>query len=627
MDDLRWRLNDIYPDQEHWERDFTSAKEQLAAFGRYRGHLGDSGMALLEALQASELLRQTCTRLYNYASMKFDMDTTDPAFQGLRDRAISLDTEAATATSFVAPELLALPEGAIASFLEQEPGLDHYRFELEDLLRYRSHTLSPAEEEIIARAGEVIQAPDQIFKMIDNADITFEPIRGADGQEQPVTRGNYAVLMQSGDRRVRQETFTSLYGSYRKLSNTLAATLGAGVKRDLYLARVHHHHSSLDAALHDENVTAAVYDNLIGAVRSRLGLLHRYMELRRRVLKVESLHMYDIYAPLVPEVEWQVLYPEAVRMVQEGLAPMGRDYVETLSRGLQGGWVDVPERPGKAGGAYCAGVYHVHPYVLLNYHQNIDNAFTLAHEMGHAMHFYYSDRKQPFIYASPTIFTAEVASTVNETLLMEHLLKTIGDRNRRLYLLNHYLELLRGTLFRQTMFAEFERIIHATAESGEALTNSYFQQAYRQLNLDYHGPAMTVDQECRSGVGAHPPLLQCLLCLQVRHRDLGRRRHRPRHSGATLGRPRPLPGVPRAGQLRLFPEPAQAGGGGYVPAGAGAPGVGALRPTVGGTGAEPVTEKPPDCIWRSSFWAGMVTGVFQRARKRGMCIPQSTRSL
>jgi oligoendopeptidase F len=492
---MRWRLEDIYPDQERWEQDFISAKQRLAAFGSYRGRLGESTDLLLDALQARDWLRETCTRIYDYAGMKFDGDTTDPDAQGLRDRAMSLATEAAAAISFMAPELLALTEETIASFLQSEPRLGIYRFELDDLLRYRPHTLSPAEEEIIARAGEVAQAPDQIFKMIDNADLTFDSIRGEDGQEMPVTRGNYSVLMQSGDRRVRQETFSSLYGAYRKLSNTLSATLGAGVKRDLFLARVHNHRSSLACALHEENVTQDVYDNLTGVVRSHLGLLHRYMELRRRVLRVAELHMYDIYTPLVPDVEWVVTYPEAVRMVQEGLASLGRDYVDVLSSGLQSGWVDVPERPGKVGGAYCSGVFQVHPFVLLTYQENIDSAFTLAHEMGHAMHFYYSGRAQPFIYAMPTIFAAEVASTVNETLLVEHLLQTVNDRERRLYLLNHYLEMFRGTIFRQTMFAEFERAIHEKAESGDAVTSSYFQQTYRQLNLDYHGPAMSVDRE------------------------------------------------------------------------------------------------------------------------------------
>lgn len=495
MDDLRWRLEDIYSDRQHWEQDFTGAKKQLTGIVSYRGRLGDGGTVLLQALQARARLLETCTRIYNYASMLFDGDTTNPAAQELRDRVVSLNTEASTAISFMNPEILALPEKTVYSFLNREPGLGVYRFELEDLLRYRPHTLTPSEEEIVARAGETLQAPDQIFKMIDNADLTFDPIRGEDGQQLPVTRGNYSVLMQSSDRRVRQDAFASLYGAYRKLFNTLAATLGAGVKRDLFLARVHNYRSSLDAALHEENVPANVYDNLIGAVRSHLGLLHRYMELRRRVLKVDELHMYDIYTPLTPGVEWPVSFPEAVQMVQEGLVSLGREYVEALSRGLRGGWVDVPERPGKAGGAYCEGVYGVHPFVLLNYHQNIDNAFTLAHEMGHAMHFYYSGREQPFIYAMPTIFTAEVASTVNETLLVEHLLQTVSDRQRRLYLLGHYLELIRGTIFRQTMFAEFEKTVHERAESGEALTGSYFQQVYRQLNLDYHGPVMTVDPE------------------------------------------------------------------------------------------------------------------------------------
>jgi oligoendopeptidase F len=495
LDDLRWHLDDIYPDRQHWEQDFTDAKKQLTGIGSCRDRLGDGGAVLLQALQTREKLRETCTRIYEYASMFFDGDTTNPAAQELRDRAISLDTEAATAISFIDPEILALPEKTVHSFLNREPGLGVYRFELENLLRFRPHTLTPPEEEIVARAGEALQAPDQIFKMIDNADLTFDPISGEDGQQLPVTRGNYSVLMQSDDRRVRQDAFTSLYGSYRKLSNTLAATLGAGVKRDLFLSRVHKYQSSLEAALHEENIPANVYDSLVGAVRSRLELLHRYMELRRRVLKVDELHMYDIYTPLTPGVEWQVSFPEAVQMVQDGLASLGPEYVEALSRGLQGGWVDVPERPGKAGGAYCGGVYGVHPFVLLNYHQNIDNAFTLAHEMGHAMHFYYSGMEQPFTYSMPTIFTAEVASTVNETLLMEHLLQTVTDRQRRLYLLGHYLELIRGTIFRQTMFAEFEKTVHERAESGEAMTGSCFQQVYRQLNLDYHGPVMTVDPE------------------------------------------------------------------------------------------------------------------------------------
>jgi oligoendopeptidase F len=495
LDDLRWRLDDIYPDRQRWEQDVIDAKKQLTDIGSYRGRLGDSGATLLQALQARGRLRETCTRIYNYASMSFDGDTTSPAAQELRDRAVSLDTDASTAISFMDPEILALPEKTVRLFLSREPGLGVYRFELEELLRYRPHTLTQAEEEIIARAGETLQAPDQIFKMIDNADLTFDPIRGEDGQEMPVTRGNYSVLMQSSDRRVRQEAFASLYRAYGKLFNTLAATLGAGVKRDLFLARVHNYQSSLGAALHDENVPADVYDSLIVAVRSHLGLLHRYMELRRRVLRVDELHMYDIYAPLTPGVEWPVSFPDAVQMVQDGLASLGPDYAEALSLGLRGGWVDVPERPGKSGGAYCEGVYGVHPFVLLNFHPNVDNAFTLAHEMGHAMHFYYSGKEQPFIYAMPTIFTAEVASTVNETLLVEHLLQTVSDRQRRLYLLGHYLELIRGTIFRQTMFAEFEKTVHERAESGEALTGSWFQQVYRQLNLDYQGPAMTVDPE------------------------------------------------------------------------------------------------------------------------------------
>lgn len=492
---MNWRLEDIYPDQERWEQDCALLRKLLAQVQIYRGRLGESPQTLLEALQTRERIREICARIYNYASLKFDENTTVPASQRLRDRAAALDTEAESAISYLAPEILALSEGVVADFLKREPGLQVFRFDLEDLLRHRPHTLTPAEEKIIASAGEVTQAPNQVFKMIDNADLTFEPIVDEQGRQVAVTRGSYPVLMQSADRRVRRDTFISFYSSYQKLANTLAATLNAAVKRDIFLSRVHNHTSSLAAALYDENLSEDVYNNLIKGVRSHLPLLHRYMELRQKALRVAELHMYDIYAPLVPEVEWPVSYPEAVEMVQEGLQPLGQGYVEDLSRGLREGWVDVPERPGKAGGAYCEGVYGVHPYVLLNYHPNIDNTFTLAHEMGHAMHFYYSEREQPFIYSQPSIFTAEVASTVNEILLMEDLLRKVSNREHRLYLLNYYLDLFRVTIFRQTMFAEFEKVIHETAEAGEALTSSYFQEVYHRLNVDYHGPAMVVDRE------------------------------------------------------------------------------------------------------------------------------------
>ncbi|AGL03380.1 oligoendopeptidase F [Desulfoscipio gibsoniae] len=494
-DQFKWRLEDIYPGDEAWEQDYRKALDLAARVESFKGKLGTSARTLLEAFQLQEQLEAVNEKIYTYARMRRDEDNTNPVYQALTDRSESLSAQVQAAVSFYVPEILAVPDETIKQFLQEEPGLGLYRFVLEELVRQKPHILSAEEEQIIARAEEVTQASANIFRMINNADLTFAPVQDEQGREVELTHGRYLKFMESRDRRVRRDAFISLYGSYRRLQNTLAATLGASVKKDVFYARVRKHPSALKASLFADNVSKEVYDNLISMVRGSLEPFYRYMRLRKKLLGLDELHMYDIYNPVVQDVDWKILYPEGVNMVREGLAPLGDAYVETMVQGINGGWVDVYENKGKTSGAYSWGPYGTHPYVLLNYQDNLNNVFTLAHEMGHAMHTYYSFETQPYVYAHYKIFTAEVASTVNESLLMQYLLQTVKDRDKKIYLLNHYLEQFRGTVYRQTMFAEFEKIIHERVEAGEALTPELLCRIYHGLNVDYYGPEMVVDSE------------------------------------------------------------------------------------------------------------------------------------
>ena len=495
QDRFKWRLEDIYPNDEKWESDFQKAKTMTAEIEAYKGRVGLSARNLLAVLTAEERLQELNEKVYTYARMRRDEDNTNTLYQALTDRAETLNTTIQTALSFIVPEILAIPEETLESYFRGEEGLAVYRFAIDEILRQKEHTLSPAEEQIIARAGEVTQAPSSIFVMLNNADITFPPIKDEEGREVEVTSGRYVQLMESRDRRVRREAFRSLYSTYRKFKNTFSATISSSVKRDIFYARVRKYPSALHASLFADNIPPEVYDNLIQTVRGKLGTMHRYVGLRKKLLGLDELHMYDIYVPVVKDVEWKIPYPEAVETVKEGLAPLGKSYVGIMSEGIDTGWVDVYENKGKTSGAYSWGPYGVHPYILMNYQDNLNNLFTLAHEAGHAMHSYYSNREQPYVYAHYKIFTAEVASTVNESLLMDYMIKKEKDHLRKIYLLNHYLEQFRGTLFRQTMFAEFEKIIHDTVERGDALTPDLLCEIYHQLNLEYYGPQVVVDED------------------------------------------------------------------------------------------------------------------------------------
>ncbi len=494
-DHYKWRLEDIYASDELWEQDFQQVKKLIDEAGAYRGKLGQSARSLLETLKLEYQLQELNEKVYTYARMRRDEDNANPIYQALTDRAASLHTLVQTALSFIVPEILALPTETLELFRQEEPGLELYGFTLDELLRQKDHILSAAEERILAGVGEVAEAPASIFKMINNADMTFPSIKDEEGKELEITHGRYIQFMESTDRRVRRDAFTSLYSTYRKLKNTLSATLGSSVKKDVFYARVRKFPSALQASLFADNILPEVYDNLIQTVRRNLAAMHRYMSLRKKLLGLDELHMYDLYTPMVKDIKWEIPFAEAVKLVKEGVAPLGDAYGETMAGGVAGGWADIFENKGKTSGAYSWGPYGVHPYILLNHQDNLSNLFTLAHEMGHAMHSYYAHREQPYIYAHYTIFTAEVASTVNESLLMEYLLKTVTDRSKKLYLLNHYLEQFRGAVFRQTMFAEFEKIVHKKIEAGQALTPELLCQIYHRLNVDYHGPEMVVDEE------------------------------------------------------------------------------------------------------------------------------------
>ncbi len=491
----KWRLEDIYPSDEAWEQDFNNAQKMAAEIEAYRGKLGESGRSLLEAFRLEDNLQELMERIYTYARMRRDEDNANPVYQALTDRGENLSTRVDTALSFMVPEILNIPEDTLKRFQGEEKGLELYAFALEELIRQKPHVLSASEEEIIARVGEVVQSPANIFRMLNNADMKFPSILDDEGKEVEVTHGRYTQLMESKNRRVRQEAFNSLYGEYRKLVNTLSATYSSSVKKDVFYSGVRKYQSSLHSALFGDNIQVEVYDNLIRTVRENLDKMHRYVSLRRKMLQLDEIHMYDLYVPIIKDIKWKIPYRDAVAMVKDGLSPLGREYLDIMSSGLDSGWVDVCENRGKTSGAYSWGPYGVHPYILLNYQDNLNNVFTLAHEMGHAMHSYFSDREQPYVYSHYTIFTAEVASTVNESLLMDYLLKTVTDRDKKMYLINHYLEQFRGTIYRQTMFAEFEKITHEKVESGEALTPELLGKIYNRLNVDYYGTEMVVDPE------------------------------------------------------------------------------------------------------------------------------------
>lgn len=491
----KWKLEDIYASNDEWEKDFVKVKELIPQMAQYKDKLADSSTTLLQALKLSDELSSLTERVFVYARMRRDEDNTNATYQALADRAKSLSIEVSGALSFITPEIISIPEQKLQEFLNKEPELEVYNHYINEILRQKKHVLSSNEEALLAATGEIAGAARDIFTMLNNADIKFPNIKNEKGEEVELTKGNFIHYMESGDRRVRQDAFKALYSSYIKQKNTLAASLNANVKKNIFYSRARKYPSALEASLDPDNVPKSVYDNLINTIHNHLHLMHRYVALRKKVLQLEELHMYDLYTPLVKEMNKHIYYKEALEIVEKALQPLGDDYIKALKMGFNEGWIDVYENEGKTGGAYSWGAYTTHPYVLLNYQGTMKDVFTLAHEMGHALHSYYTNKHQPYIYSQYKIFVAEVASTVNESLLMHHLLKNTKDQNEKAYLINHYLDEFRGTVFRQVMFAEFEKIIHEKAENDEALTPQLLSEIYHYLNVQYFGDQMFVDSE------------------------------------------------------------------------------------------------------------------------------------
>ncbi len=491
--ELTWNLESIYATPEDWEQAFTWVNDELPKLGVYQGTLGRDAATLYAALQLDDRLSETLHKLYAYANMRSDEDTSNSANLARLNRVMALGAKAAAISAFMTPEILEIPQERIEEFLRDDPRLELYRHALDELMRRKPHVRSAEVEGLLAEASEALEVPSQVFNMLNNADLKLPTIKDAEGQDVEVTKGNYILFLEGRDRRVRKDAFEAMHSTFYKQRNTLAATLNGQVKAQIFRARARNYATALEAALDANNIPVSVYDNLVETVDKNLGVLHRYLRLRKKLLGLDELHMYDLYVPMVAEVDYKVSFEQAKEQVARGLAPLGADYVEDMVRGFNSRWIDVYENEGKAGGAYSGGTYGTHPFVLLNYQENLNSVYTLAHEFGHSMHSYYTRRTQPYPYGDYTIFVAEVASTLNEVLLTHYLLETTDDRALRMYIINHYLESFRTTLYRQTMFATFERQIHAAAEAGEALTADALSQMYKEINDRYYGPEVNVD--------------------------------------------------------------------------------------------------------------------------------------
>ena len=490
----KWRTQDIYPTDKDWEKDFKLLKGMVGKLDQFKGKLGESAENLLSCLKIRDEIDIRLGKLSFYASLKSDEDTRVSKYQAYRDRVSSLSIEIRQKSSFIQPEIIATPEEKIRQFLEENPELKIYEHYIEDILRTKKHVLSTEEEQLLALSGDLARTPYQVFSMFNNADITFPAIKNEKGEEIELTKGRFFAIMRSPHRQVRENAFNAFYNTYNQWRNTLSATLSGAVKRDMFYARARKYSGSLEAALDVDNIPTAVYDNVINTLNDNLAPMHRYILLRKKMLGIEKVHPWDLYVPILREIEWRVSYDQAVKTIEEALQPLGAEYVSVLEDGFSGGWIDVFENVGKRAGAYSSAIYGApHPYILLNYNNQLTDMFTVAHEMGHSLHSYFTLKNQPYIYSDYSIFVAEVASTLNEALLINHLLNTTRDKSKKLYLLNHYIDQIRGTVYIQAIFAEFEKVIHEKAEAGDALTTDAYNEIARDIYTRYYGPDFEMD--------------------------------------------------------------------------------------------------------------------------------------
>lgn len=489
-----WKIEDIYPTHDAWEADFNRLNSLLPDFPKPKNGFADSAGQLFDALKKIETAQMLGEKLFVYAKMRRDEDNADSLYQAMTDRAMSLNVKMSSLLSFIRPELLKKSPDTLRGFLSAHSDLKHeYGFMIEDLIRNKPHVLSEGEEKLLSMSADFAGGAQQVFTMLNNADLKFGSIDDG-GEQKELSHASYIGFMQSDNRTTRRNAYEAMYGAFKANINTIAAAYATSVKKDIFYASARGFDSALARALFADNVPTTLYDNLIAAVHDNLSTMYDYVDLRKKVLGIQDLGMHDVYAPLVTGFTGEYPFEKAKTMVKAALVPLGEDYAALLDQAFQGGWIDVFENEGKLSGAYSWGTYGVHPYVLLNHNDRLDGVYTLAHELGHAMHSWYANDAQTYSNAGYTIFVAEVASTVNEILLTKHLLAGDPEPDLKKYILNHYIDQFKGTVVRQTMFAEFEKISHTMQESGQPLTPESLSEQYRALNRLYFGDAVDSDE-------------------------------------------------------------------------------------------------------------------------------------
>ncbi|RDI45914.1 oligoendopeptidase F [Falsibacillus pallidus] len=497
-DSEKWDLTDIFPNQDAWEEDYDLVLKMADRLKEFDGNIHD-GSSLYEYLKLGEELGYHYRKVYVYAMLGVDLDTRNSAAHSLLDRASQLGQKVSGATSFFMPFLLSLEEKTLMGYFQEVEGLDYFKEDLLESFRYKQHVLSKEKEEVLSQMGEALAAPKNIFGMINNADIRFGEVTGDDGEKVELTRGMYSKLIEDEDREKRKEAYHAYYKPYVSSKNTIASTLAAAVKNNVLLSKMRNYPSALEKALFGDNVPKEVYENLIQSTKHNLDSMISYNKHRKEKLGLDELRAYDLSVPLVSGARKEISFDDAYDIMLKALEPLGEEYVQTLAGFREKRYLDVRETPGKRSGAYNLGLYGVHPFVLLNHHDDLDSLFTLAHECGHAMHSYYSSNYQPQISAGYSIFVAEVASTVNEILLIRYLLKHEEDDQMKKHLLNHFIDGFKGTFFTQVMFSEFEKVIHEKCESGEPLNADVFNEVYESIYREYQGDDVVFDEEIKYG--------------------------------------------------------------------------------------------------------------------------------
>ena len=490
----QWDLTTIFPTDEAWEEEFQALTEFIKQAETYKNTLGTSANHLLKALQYRDELYARLETLYVYAHLNEDTDTANAKYQGMSSRAMTLYSQGAAAWSFFNSEMMTIDESKIQTFLKENKDLALYTHEMEELYLAKPYILSNKEEAILAQAGEVLGNASKTFSILNNADLKFDEVTNDDGQKVKLSHGLYGKLLESQNREVRKQAFDAMYKEYIGLQNTFATTLTGNTKKDNFTARVRGFQTAREAALFNNHIPETVYDSLVEAVNDRLPLLHRYVALRQKALALTDIRMYDMYVPMVEEIDLTFTKEEAQKIVLEGLAVLGEEYQSIVQKAFDERWVDWIENAGKRSGAYSSGAYTTNPYILMNWQDTLDNVYTLAHELGHSVHSYYTRTTQPFVYGDYSIFLAEIASTTNENLLTDYLLKKFTDPKIQAYVINHYLDGVKGTVFRQTQFAEFEHLIHQADQEGIALTSEFLTEKYFALNKKYYGDKVTYDE-------------------------------------------------------------------------------------------------------------------------------------